>query len=572
MKNQVIKIFSYQRFVLVAVFLSPFSLLAASAEDSQAQSIEFPDFQPEKRLTGSVLPELRSAADSDVQNLRSSQTFEVKAFQFTGNTVFSDQQLDDMGQTYLEQSIGVSELFEYRDRITKAYVRKGYLNSGAVLPAQEVQDGVVRIEIVEGVLSDVRASSDGHLNTEYVVDPLRVAAGGVVNVFKLEEQLQLLQQDVRIQSINARLEPTDVQGQAILNVDVTENLPYDFVAEITNHYSPNVGAEGVKLSARNDNLSGSGDQMFAHFEKTLGYLKGSLKYSQPFSRLASINVAISASKSSVVDTNFKALDIEDLSQTVRLSFLRSRYLDASRRFDWHVSGFYQHGQTFLLGEPFSFDVGREDGELSVQGVRLGGDWIQRERNQVLTLGLSTSFSFALSEDDDDDDDEGEKTVFVGAPNGQAIVINSNIQWARKLSLLSARLFARLDMQLSNAPLYGIQQFSLGGNASVRAYRENLIVRDNGAVGSMELRVPVLLRTGTSVSFAVFADGGTTWQTGRINNGPRALASVGGGVVATLHKKTHMSVYWGKALREVSTVGKSSLQDQGIHFSIRSHWR
>lgn len=537
-------------------------------EKSTLQNVEFPVFQPEKKNKGSVLPPVSMTSGIHEQDLSAGEMFQVKGFQFEGNTVLSNQELTELGRVYLQRPVTLSDLFALRDRITRVYLEKGYMNSGALLSAPAIQEGIVHFRIVEGVLSDIRISSDGHLNASYVLPPLREAAGSVVNVFRLEEELQLLQQDVLIKRIDARLEPTGIQGQAILNVDVSENLPYDFVAEINNHYSPNIGSEGVRLIARHDNLSGSGDQMSALFEKTPGYLKGSFRYVQPFSRTTSVDVSLAASKSRVLERRFRELDIKDLSQSLNISFVRSHFLDLRHRFDWSAFAFYQHGQTYLLGEPFSFDAGRDDGEINVQGLGLESNWSVRKKNQVLAIGLGAKFSFALPDDDDDADE----FVIVGAPDGQAVVINSNIQWARKFQLLNVRLFTRMDFQVSNASLYGIQQFSLGGHHSVRGYRENLILRDNGLSGSVELRLPVLLSAGTSVSLAAFADGGTAWQSAQFDKGTSELASIGTGIVASVHRNTHVSAYWGKALHDVSHSGLSNMQDQGIHFSIRSHWR
>ena len=52
------------------------------------------------------------------------------------------------------------------------YVERGYLNSGAVIPDQRVEDGVVRIQIIEGRLSEVEVTGDTHLSAGYVQDRL----------------------------------------------------------------------------------------------------------------------------------------------------------------------------------------------------------------------------------------------------------------------------------------------------------------------------------------------------------------------------------------------------------------
>src|SRR6478735_2333788 len=76
-------------------------------------------------------------------------TVAVKGFRFQGNTVFKDAQLLKApvaaGQTvgdYLGKPISTEQLEDIRQALTRLYVNAGYINSGAVLPDQTVEDGV----------------------------------------------------------------------------------------------------------------------------------------------------------------------------------------------------------------------------------------------------------------------------------------------------------------------------------------------------------------------------------------------------------------------------------------------
>jgi len=556
------------------VFFSIINVLAVDVHPSKSgeRLPVLPNFLPEKKPIGSLLPTLKPRL-SGKKKISDGDKFLVKGFTFTGNTVFNNHELQELSKTLINTSIGISDLFALRDNITQEYIRKGYLNSGVILPEQAVSAGIVKFIIVEGRLTGINATTDGRLDPKYVAEPIRRNTGPVLNVFKIEERLQLLQQDSRIESMDAKLEPGSEQGSATLNIIVKENLPYDFRAEVNNHASPNIGAEGIKLTTQHDNITGSGNQIIANFEKTEGFTRFSLNYSQPFVGTdKSMDVYASASRSLVVDKNFQALDIEDQSQTVRFSLRESKIQNINRRFDWYLSAYYQHGATFLLGEPFSFGDPRDDGEIDLTGLRFGTDWKSRSNNQVVVIGLSSGIGILLPDDDDDDDDDDEEAVDPTGPDGKSFTLNANLQWARKFVFLNSRLFSRFDMQLSNNALYGAQQFSLGGHASVRGYRENLIVRDNGVLGSVEYRVPVMVKSGTRISLALFTDAGRAWQTGRKDNGPRVIASVGGGVVGTVKKHFQFNLYWAKALRDIDYLGESNLQDQGFHFSLSSHWR
>jgi hemolysin activation/secretion protein/AraC-like DNA-binding protein len=61
------------------------------------------------------------------------------------------------------------------------------------------------------------------------------------------------------------------------------------------------------------------------------------------------------------------------------------------------------------------------------------------------------------------------------------------------------LFGSMTGQWANEPLLNLEQFELGGNASVRGYREGELYADTGWVGQLELRSPIYWR-GASKQF------------------------------------------------------------------------
>jgi hemolysin activation/secretion protein len=133
---------------------------------------------------------------------------------------------------------------------------------------------------------------------------------------------------------------------------------------------------------------------------------------------------------------------------------------------------------------------------------------------------------------------------------------------------------RSDLQLSNHPLFPIEQFALGGIDTVRGYRQFLTVTDDAFFASAELRIPVgTLRlpyladtadAGT-VQIVPFYDFGTGWNVDRATPAPLDISGVGAGVRWLIGSGVTAEVYYGKALRHVS-VG-TALEDRGLYFRL-----
>ncbi len=64
------------------------------------------------------------------------------------------------------------------------------------------------------------------------------------------------------------------------------------------------------------------------------------------------------------------------------------------------------------------------------------------------------------------------------------------QWVRLLAP-DTLLLLRADAQLADRALLPFEQFSLGGIDSVRGYRQDALLTDNGIFASAEVRIPIL---------------------------------------------------------------------------------
>jgi hemolysin activation/secretion protein len=143
---------------------------------------------------------------------------------------------------------------------------------------------------------------------------------------------------------------------------------------------------------------------------------------------------------------------------------------------------------------------------------------------------------------------------------------------------------RINGQLSNNPLLAPEQFSIGGAESVRGYRENELLRDNGVFGSIELRFPIIHGKANSqiLVLAPFFDIGAGWNTLANNNSGSSAAgnaaindsqddvlpSAGIGLIFTPTSRVRAELYWGYGFnRKFIETDKTDPQDYGLTFAI-----
>ncbi len=464
---------------------------------------------------------------------------------------------------YRGRDIGSDDLEAIRIQLTRHYVERGFINSGALLPDQEVSNGVITYEIVEGRLTDIEVKGNRRLRESYIRDRVTLGAGPPMNVYAIRDRLFLLQQDPRIQRLDAQLLPGTRPGEAKLRVEVEEAPSARAYVTVNNHSPTSVGAERGELELLDYNLLGYGDSVGLRSGLTVGSTDYDLNYTIPLnSRDTALQLRYAQTHSSVVEPPFDQLDITSTSHTSSVGVWHYPHKTPQEELGLGFTLELRDSQTSLLGEPFAFSPGTPpDGKVRISVLRLAQSWLQHDPDRVFAARSTISTGI----------DAFDATVNQNSePDGRFVSWLGQLQWVERLFARRDELEIRFDAQLANDPLPSLEQFSVGGPSSVRGYLENELVRDNGLFASIEYRLTVWSDPGRGhrVQLAGFYDYGRSWNHGRPTPDPESLSSVGVGVRATYFPWLDFELYYGYRLRDEEMPG-SNLQDKGISFQLRA---
>lgn len=493
--------------------------------------------------------QLENATDSEIR-------VAVKEIEIAGSTVFTDAELAALVAPFINKQLNFTELLAIRAAVTNLYTTKGYLTSGAYLPPQDISDGIIHVQIIEGKLEDIEIRGLTRLQDSYVRDRLAQAAQGPININKIEADLQLLRQDPLLSQVSAELTEGSSLGQNILAIDLVEAPPFSSSLSINNYQSPSVGSFGGGVNLSYSNLLGIGDRLTGGGGLTRGTRDFSVQYEIPVNK-RDVRLAFSydRGRNEVIEEPFSPLDIIGNSETYAFKFHLPIERTSTEEFSLGFSTELRRSQTYLLkDEPFSFTVGPEDGESKLTVLRFSQDWVQRRPSSV--FAARSQFSIGLGIFDATINDTG--------TDGRFFSWLGQFQWIQALNEeKDALLVGRVGMQLTGDSLLPIEQLSIGGFNTVRGYRTNQRVGDSGVLGSLELRLPVARsdRWGL-LQVAPFVDVGTVWSN---NNGGTTLLGTGLGLRWQIGSLS-ANLDWGIPLTSVGDRG-NSLQDRGIVFSI-----
>ncbi len=512
----------------------------------------------------------------------------VNTFRLEGAKIIPEAELQEILKPYTRRSITAEELQEARAKLTQHYIQQGYINSGAVIPDQEVRDGVVTMRIVEGRLTAVELRSADpekplRLKESYVRGRLGLNADAPLNIKKLQEHLQILQQNPLIKRFDAELGPGLKSGEAFLNLELEENRPLEYGISLNNHRSPSVGAYRLEADARHRNLTGYGDSLYARYGLAQGLNDATVEYTLPLSsRDTTLALRLDRNDSQVISSPFDLLDVESKSTTYALTLRHPFYVAYTE--DFHFKTFdmglgleKRRSETTLLGRPYSFPPlpNEAEGVSNITAIRFSQNWLDRSRNRVIAFASTFGIGIDALDATINDGLDG-AGLATPEPDSEFVTWVGQLRWVERLqNVWDSQLHVRLDMQYASTDLLALEKFSIGGSSTVRGYRENQLTRDRGVVASLEWRIPVgavkipgLSEEGDgALMIAPFVDYGTGSNVNLAEQGPDSLASVGIGLLWNPTRHISAELYWGKALNSVEEDKDRDLQDDGVHFAL-----
>ena len=426
-----------------------------------------------------------------------SAPFLVKSIQLSGNSVFDAATLHALIADAEGKNMTLPELGAVIARISAFYHSHGYPLARAIIPAQRIQGGSVRVEIIEARYGQI--TLDNHSR---VVDSLLqatlapVQAGQVIGQAPLNRALLLLS-DIPGVAVAATLKPGETVGTSDLEVQTaaTAAIAGDVSADNDgNRYTGRARLGGtvsfIDPLHHGDTLSLTG------LTSGSGMNYGSVGYE---ALLDGAGTRMGGSVSAlhyILGSTLAPLDGHGIADVESL-WLKHPFV---RTQDFNIYGQVQYDHKHLDDVIGAGDIDT-DRHLDDWTASVAGDL----RDTLLSGGVNT---WSL----------GWTSGRVGFDNAAALLADSatakthgefeiwNVSFSR-LQRLSASnsLYLTLSGQWSNANLDPAEKMVAGGPFTVRAYDMGALSGDTGVLASAEFRHDLLMLWSGQLQAIAFAD-------------------------------------------------------------------
>ncbi|WGV27848.1 ShlB/FhaC/HecB family hemolysin secretion/activation protein [Halotia branconii] len=508
-------------------------------------------------------PSAPSATPEQQLPEKTPQTITVEKFEVIGSTVFNPEELAQVTAEFTKKPISLAEVFQARSKITDLYIKKGYITSGAYIPPQTIKSGVIKIQVVEGKLEDIQITGTQRLNSNYVRSRLAIATSAPLNRERLLEALQLLQLNPLIQNLSADLSAGSRPEESVLQVKIKEARSFSTQIALDNGRSPSVGSFRRRLQVSEANLLGLGDGLSLAYTNTDGSNVFDTSYTLPINPYnGTISFNFGTASSNVIEDSFDILDIESSSRYYELTFRQPVIQTPTQEFALGLTASRRESKVSSLSFPElnnEISPGADtQGRTRISALRFFQEWTSRNSREV--IALRSQFNLGIGAFD--------ATINSKAPDSRFFAWQGQAQWARLLAP-DTILLLRTNMQLASRTLLPLEQFGIGGLDSVRGYRQDLLLTDNGTFASAEIQIPIFRspQTDSVLQVAPFIDFGIAWNSSSQDNpDPNTLASLGFGLRWSQGDRFSARIDWGIPLISVQSQGKT-LQEDGLYFSI-----
>jgi hemolysin activation/secretion protein len=424
--------------------------------------------------------ETRLTIEGDnVANLPQSAPFLVKTVQIVGNTRFDTATLHALVAEAEGSTMTLAGLGELAARITAYYRSQDYPLARAIIPAQAMQGGVVKIEVIEARYGKILLN-----NRSDVRDPLLEATisslqpGQVISQMEMDHTLLLLS-DIPGVVFNATLKAGEAVGTSDLLLSSASTPAVVGNVTVDGYGDRFTGRERISGTVNVINLLHSADVLSVSvLTSGSGLNYGRLGYE---TLLNGQGTRVGASYSALryhLGGPLDALDANGRAQVaslwVRHPLLRSRDVNVHGQFQ------YDHLQ---LRDHVNVSARRTDRHLDLWTASLNGD----VRDAMLSGGITSwNLGMAVGQVGFDDSAAQSYDAATAGTRGGFTKWNANLARLQRLSQKNT-LHLAFSGQWADGNLDSSQKMSAGGPYAVRAYDTGAVSGDTGYLGTVELR-------------------------------------------------------------------------------------
>lgn len=459
-----------------AAFLSPAD--RSAVQQQQQQLLDQNQRQRDELERSTVLPEASSSPKPPAT--ADGPCFVINQIVLEGASAMPDVAEGRLTAPWRNQCLNMADLSALTHAVSDWYISRGYITSRAFLTEQDLSRGSLHITVLEGKLEQIRLEGVPERTLDMTF-PGRV--GKILNLRDIEQGMEQLNR-VRQTPVQIEILPGNRQGYSIVNLTAAPEFPLNGSVSFDNSGQKSTGTGQLSGALIGNNLLGIADKWFISGGRSSDF--SSSKDAQNFAAGVSVPYGYGlldysyswSNYLSTIDNNGYRWRSTGDNETHRLNGSWVLFRNGDIKTSAAV------GLTHRINHNYLDDVLLATSSRKLTSFALGINHTQKLAGGVATLNptFTQGVPWLGAEDDNGKHGDVPKAEF------RKWSLNASYQQplADRLWWLSSVYF-----QWSPDRLYGSERLTLGGETSVRGFKEQYLSGDNGGYWRNELNYSLI---------------------------------------------------------------------------------
>ncbi len=405
--------------------------------------------------------------------------FAIKEIKLNNAESISKRQQKKLTSPFLAKCFEAKILSEIITKIQSYYNEKGYVAARVSVPKQNIQSGVIELNVLEGKIDEIIVGNNSFGDKMQEFTAFGINEG---NVLQIEDINQGVYQINRLPSNSAKIkiEPSDNEGEAKVYVVNEKKFPVRTTIGYDNLGNEFTGIKRTNFSGSLDNLLFLNDNINLNYSTNLNddSQKKDIK-----SLSSSISIPLGYNTISYDFSRSEFLgQSEGIVASIRLSGYSQRNNITFGRVLLNKGNLRISNNLSLTSKSSASYLNKQKIEVSERRLAIGtigflvSNYFKNGANIYLKPSYSRGLKILNAKQDESDS-------ISGIPKAQFEIFKLYGSLSKQVVIpkleFPVLLSTEIDSQHSKDTLFGSEQFSVGGYYSVQGFRENYITGDSG---------------------------------------------------------------------------------------------
>ncbi|WP_336278302.1 ShlB/FhaC/HecB family hemolysin secretion/activation protein [Cronobacter dublinensis] len=423
--------------------------------------------------------------------------FTIHTIHYSGTTLLDAREQARLSRPWQDRCLDMPRITQLVNSVSDWYLSRGYITSRAFLTEQDLSRGELRIVVLEGRLRQIRLEGETPRQLKMAFPGLE---GKILNLRDIEQGMEQINR-LRATPVQIDILPDSTPGWSVVNLTAAPEFPLRATVSFDNSGQKSTGTGQLNGSLTASNVLGLADQWVVSGGRSSDFataydarsLQAGVSIPWGYS-LLDYSYSWSDYRSTIINQGFTWISTGD-SETHRLNLSRVVFRNGDIKTALTAGVTRRESRNWLNDAPLA------SSSRKLSSLTLGVNHTQKIGGGVATFNPAFSRGMPWFDSETDEGKTGD------APKAEFRKWSLSLSWQRPFGQDLWWLSSAYG-QWSPDRLYGAERLTLGGDSSVRGFKEQYLSGDNGGYWRNELNYTlVTLPVLGQVSATAALDGG-----------------------------------------------------------------